>query len=50
MFVEGVVFKARVNQGIESATADYANGVKLDLFPYGAENINDLAETMSAIL
>tara|TARA_B100000482_G_C12613009_1_gene299930 strand:+ start:1035 stop:2507 length:1473 start_codon:yes stop_codon:yes gene_type:complete len=43
--VEGVVFKARVNKGIEDATADYANGVKLDLMPYGAENINDLAGT-----
>ena len=46
--VEGVVFKARVNQGIESGTADYANGVKLDLLPYGAENINDLAGTSAS--
>jgi hypothetical protein len=41
--VNSVVFKAYVNQGIESATAAYKNGTKLDLFPYGAENVNDLA-------
>jgi len=41
--VGGVVFKAYVNQGIESSTAAYANGTQLDLLPYGAENVNDLA-------
>jgi hypothetical protein len=41
--VNSVVFKAYVNQGIESSTADYSNGVKLDLLPYGAENVNDLS-------
>ena len=41
--VNSVVFKAYVNQGIESSTAAYANGSQLDLLPYGAENVNDLS-------
>ena len=44
--VAGVVFKAYVNQGIESSTADYANGVKLDIFPYAAKNVENVSATI----
>ena len=41
--VNNVVFKAIVSQGIESDTAGYTAGTKLDIKPYGAQNVNDLA-------
>ena len=41
--VNSVVFKAIVSQGIESSTAGYATGTKLDIKPYGAQNVDDLS-------
>ncbi len=41
--VNNVVFKAIVSQGIESETAGYTTGAKLDIKPYGAQNVDDLS-------
>jgi hypothetical protein len=46
--VAGVVFKAYVNQGIESSTADYKNGVALDIFPYAAKNVENVSSTIGS--
>ena len=46
--VAGVVFKAYVNQGIESSTTAYANGEQLDIFPYAAKNVENVSATIGS--
>jgi len=48
--VAGVVFKARVSKGIDTASSvdsgAYTNGTKLEIKPYGAQNVNDVSGTI----